>query len=138
MREILAHKLLAIRAILTGFIVLLPLTAAKHRLAYLPWADGPLQFWSLTCLSFAVSGWVVARTHRGHHAPMVMAFTVYALAYKVLMFTLVFQHFQSASDPLQLPLDFALTLLSVLCATAGGLPGWDLDESKSRAQRGTD
>jgi hypothetical protein len=79
------HKLLALRAIATGF-------AIEFLLIFL-WQltpDAPLlsvEFWLVgmptTLLAHAATGWIVARTHRAHPVPMVSAFLVCLLLWYV-------------------------------------------------------
>jgi hypothetical protein len=73
------HKLLALRAVATGF-------ATEFLFVFLWDVLGPelaifsIMQWmtqvSVTLLTQAATGWVVARTHRAHQVPMVLAFLI--------------------------------------------------------------
>jgi hypothetical protein len=98
-REIRAHKLLCLRAVTVGGIFLFisswPVLLLTHPYAH-PWLFGTLNNWVLGAglipptwqgyamnrfgllvfgyIGFAGAGWMVARFHRAHRTPMVLAF----------------------------------------------------------------
>jgi hypothetical protein len=81
LRTIAQHKLLAMRAILTGWVVLFFLSYAVERpllaLGY-RWIGGSLSATvsaMLDCLALAAAGWAVARLHRPWQTAMLMIFT---------------------------------------------------------------
>jgi hypothetical protein len=82
LRDIAGHKLLAMRAILTGWVVLFFLSYAVERpflaLGY-RWIGG--SWWQtasvlLDCCALAASGWAVARLHRPWQTAMLAVFTL--------------------------------------------------------------
>src|SRR5260370_5276313 len=100
--DIWNHKLLAVRAIATGLIAMLPLRAIRFHLASQRWGDNPFVFWSLTFLSFGFAGWVVAQTHT------------------TWLFSAHYGQFWSGSHPYRFPIDVSLTGAALLCSLAGG------------------
>ena len=50
------HKLLALRAVGIGILVILPASAFKYQITSHPWAGGLIAFWTFTLLSFAFCG----------------------------------------------------------------------------------
>jgi hypothetical protein len=120
------HKMLALRAVATGF--------ATEFLFIFLWNGGPdlpmfstagwiIQF-SVTLLSHTATGWVVARTHRPHQVPMVLAFLICGLfvygsytfsAARVIVVG-------SINDPRFRPY-LAMYLMTIFTATAGVLLG---------------
>jgi hypothetical protein len=93
LRTIASHKLLAMRAILTGWVVLFLLSYAVERpflaLGY-RWIGGAS--WStvsvlLDCGALAASGWAVARLHRPWQTAMLVAFTLSLAPFDVASYT---------------------------------------------------
>ena len=93
LRTIACHKLLAMRAILTGWVVLFflsyaverPLLAVGYRFIGGSW-------WAtfsviLDCLALAASGWAVARLHRPWQTAMLAVFTVSLALFDVGSYT---------------------------------------------------
>jgi len=96
-REIRAHKLLSVRAVLVGYVFAevaysmleLPLFNLLKKFAFgsgflagTRWEHGYIFLWAaIVCLSAAGIGWVVARLHRSHRRAMVF---VYAFAQLLL------------------------------------------------------
>jgi hypothetical protein len=96
-REISAHKLLAVRAVLVGYVFAevahsmleLPLFNLLKKFAFgsglvegTQWAHGYIDPWAaIACLSAAGIGWVVARLHRSHQRGMVFAYAVAQLLF---------------------------------------------------------
>jgi hypothetical protein len=92
-RIVAQHKLLALRAILTGWIVLFFLSYAVERpvlsLGY-RWIGGswwPTVSALLDCLSLAVSGWAVARLHRPWQTAMLAVFLLSLAPFDVASLT---------------------------------------------------
>ena len=84
------HKMLAVRAVLTGCAMNYALTVALQHLpaVYIPpkawiatWAIGL----ALMLLMQAVTGWVVARTHRARPVPMVTAFAIFLMLWAIVL-----------------------------------------------------
>jgi len=73
------HKVLALRAVATGFAIESLFIFLWNRAPELPMlfsiAWWMIQF-SVTLLTQVATGWVVARTHRAHQIPMVLVFLV--------------------------------------------------------------
>jgi hypothetical protein len=74
------HKVLALRAVATGFaieflFIFLWNRAPELQLPRFSIAAWMIQF-SVTLLTQVATGWVVARTHRAHQIPMVLVFLV--------------------------------------------------------------
>jgi hypothetical protein len=103
-QEIRAHKVLAVRAVVTGWAV----WYVYQRFAS-SWVDGILIYlrqmlppaiqykvsfgfvWWIIWLSVrAASGWTVARLHRGHQTAMVLLFSASVLLWKLRMLPLTF------------------------------------------------
>lgn len=93
LRTIAHHKLLAIRAIFTGWAVLFFLSYAVERpilaLGY-QWIGGSV--WALVstlldCVALGVSGWAVARLHRPWQTAMLIAFMVSMAPFDVGLYT---------------------------------------------------
>jgi hypothetical protein len=76
------HKLLAVRAIATGFAVEYLCLLLWWKFSYLlpPQRMLSAQGWttqlSIVLLTQTVTGWVVARTHRAHQVPMLLLFLI--------------------------------------------------------------
>lgn len=92
-RTLASHKLLAMRAVLTGWVVLFFLSYAVERpilaLGY-RWIGG--SWWAtisvaLDCLALAASGWAVARLHRPWSAAMLLVFTLSMAPFDVALYT---------------------------------------------------
>jgi hypothetical protein len=93
LRTIARHKLLAMRAILTGWVVLFFLSYAVER----PLLAVGYRFiggsWSATisvildCLSLAASGWVVGRLHRPRQTAMLVVFMLSMAPFDVGSYT---------------------------------------------------
>jgi hypothetical protein len=79
------HKLLALRAIATGFAIEVLVIFLWQFVPDLPLFS--VEFWivdvSAILLTQPVTGWIVARTHRAHPVPMVSAFLVCFLLWYV-------------------------------------------------------
>lgn len=103
-QEIRAHKVLAVRAVATGWAVWY-----VYGMFVSPWVsrisislggklplalqyDAPNWFvWWIIWLSVrAASGWIVARLHRGHQTAMVLLFSASVLLWKLRMLPLTF------------------------------------------------
>jgi hypothetical protein len=98
-REIVGNKLLSLRAIVAGVVVVMPLAAVFKRLAYFSWANGPLQFCFLNGLTFVVAGAAVGHKFPKHRAAMVTAFMLYALAARASLVGFNVHQFFSPSHP---------------------------------------
>jgi hypothetical protein len=93
LRTIIRHKLLAMRAILTGWVVLFFLSYAVER----PLLAVGYRFiggsWSATfsvmldCLTLAASGWAVARLHRPWQTAMLLVFMLSLAPFDVASYT---------------------------------------------------
>jgi hypothetical protein len=114
------HWGLAIRAVLIGLVTAMTLRLVREQMAELGIGADPVLFWVFNCLSFTFAGWVVASTHPGHRLPMVLAFTLYTMTYKVWMISTHFQDYWNPARPLECVRDIALTGLTLLCCLAGG------------------
>jgi hypothetical protein len=95
-REITAHPVLALRAIVVGWAVwyfyavaVIPALIVPLARRILPtgWAmtSSPfvITWWALWAPSYAVSGWAVARLHRPHRIAMVLAFAASIFLYEL-------------------------------------------------------
>jgi hypothetical protein len=82
-RDIRNHKLLALRAVVTGWVLSLGWVWFMQQLFHFPRLTlGPdtgfiLMFDCLTWLHWILIGWVVARTHRSHPVAMALAYFVW-------------------------------------------------------------
>jgi hypothetical protein len=81
------HKLLALRAIATGFAIELPLIFLWRFVPdlHLPLFSVEFQIinGTVSLLAHGATGWIVARTHRAHPVPMASAFLVCFLLWYV-------------------------------------------------------
>lgn len=120
-RQVSRNKLMSLRAIATGLLVVVPLTALIRRVASFSWDSGPFQFWILSCCAFAIAGAVIGQRFPSHRAAMVAAFTLYALAAKVSLVGFNALQFSSPSHPFRSLVLAAATVAAPLCTVAGGL-----------------
>jgi len=93
LRTLASHKLLAMRAILIGWVVLFTLSYAVERpllaLGY-KWVGG--SWWAtvsvlMDCAALAASGWVVARLHRPWQTAMLLVFVLSLVPFDVGSYT---------------------------------------------------
>jgi hypothetical protein len=81
------HKLLALRAIATGFAIELPLIFLWQFVPDLHLPPFSVEFQiingTVSLLAHGTTGWIVARTHRAHPVPMASAFLVCFLLWYV-------------------------------------------------------
>jgi hypothetical protein len=110
-REAAGNKLLSLRAIATGMVVVMPLTAVFKRAADFSWGNGPLQFCFLSCFTFVVAGAAVGHKFPRHRAAMVTVFTLYALTARVSLLGFNAPHFFSPSHPFR---EFAYAAVAIL------------------------
>jgi hypothetical protein len=93
LRTIGRHKLLALRAIATGWVVLFFLSYAVERpLLALGYRFIGGSWWAtisvaLDCLALAVSGWAVARLHRPWQTAMLVVFTLSLAPFDLASYT---------------------------------------------------
>jgi len=140
-QEIRAHKLLAVRAVATGWAVwymygvfVSPwlsriLISLGHKLPLALQHGAPYGFvWWIIWLSVrAASGWIVARFHRGHQTAMVLLFSASVLLWKLRMlpwtFILVGDAFGNSIFFPYLASQLAGVILAPVSILAGGLLG---------------
>ena len=139
-KEISAHKLLAVRAVAIGWVVLY-----MYRIFVSPWLYGlllpyaqelPLAFkfgatsgfaWWVIWLSVrAASGWIVARFHREHQTAMVLIFSASVLLWKIPMLSWIFSSLvvDAFGDSRYAPYivsNLASVILPPVCILLGGL-----------------
>ena len=140
-QEIRAHKLLAVRAVATGWAVLYVyqvfVSAWLNGILTSLWQILPLAFqyrvpyefvWWIIWLSvWAASGWIVARLHRGHQTAMVLLFSASVLLWKLRMLpltcTLVLDALGDSRLLRYLASQLAHIILPPLSTVVGGLFG---------------
>jgi hypothetical protein len=136
-KEVRAHKLLAVRAIVTGWTVWLVLCILLRDPPPVP-PNGsillervlPANWWMhlfypyvlITCVVSAASGWVVARFHRPHQTAMVLVFAISILLCRLpWVFTLVVDAFDNSRYLPALSVQVDWTFLTVGSILFGGL-----------------
>jgi hypothetical protein len=140
-QEIRANKLLAVRAVATGWAVWYVyglfvsswvgwiLISLGQRLPPALQYEAPSWFvWWIIWLSVrAASGWIVARLHRGHQTAMVLLFSASVLLWKLRMLplicNLVLDAFGDSRLLHYLPSRLASMILPPVSILAGGLCG---------------
>lgn len=140
-QEIRAHKVLAVRAVATGWAVLyvyqsFVFSCVDRILLYLGQILPPaIQYkvpyafvWWIVWLSVrAASGWIVARLHRGHQTAMVLLFSASVLLWKLRMLPLIYHLALDAVGDSSflhyLPSQLASMILPPVSILAGGLFG---------------
>ena len=140
-QEIRAHKLLAVRAVATGWAVWY--VYGLFVSSWVGWIlislgqklPPPLQYeapywfvWWIIWLSVrAASGWIVARLHRGHQTATVLLFAASVLLWKLrmlpLIYNLVLDAVGDSSFLHYLPSRFASMILPPVSILVGGLFG---------------
>jgi hypothetical protein len=126
------HKLLALRAIATGFAIELPLLFLWQCVPdlHLPLFSVEFQIINVTValLAHGAAGWIVARTHRAHPVPMASAFLVCFLlwyvsrSFSVARMILVDSLTRPEARP-YLALYLMVIFLPVIGIVAGGILG---------------
>jgi hypothetical protein len=91
--EAASNKMLSLRALATGLVIIMPLTAVFKRAADFSWGNGPLQFCFLSCFTFVVAGAAIGHKFPRHRAAMVTVFTIYALTARVALIGFNTPHF---------------------------------------------
>jgi hypothetical protein len=135
-KEISAHKLLAVRAVATGWAVWYLYVLVMFKLL-IPFAQElPLAFrfgpysgfaWWIIWLSVrAASGWIVARFHREHQTAMVLIFSASVLLWKVQILpwtfsSLVVDAIGDSRYARYIVGNLASVLLPPVCILIGGL-----------------
>jgi hypothetical protein len=117
--EIVSNKLICLRGVVTGLLIVMPLTAVFGALAYFAWMDGPLQFWVLTCCAYMITGVALAYKFPSHRVAVITAFTLYALIAKISLVGFNEQRFLGSSDPVGDVVAAAATVLAPVCTVAG-------------------
>jgi hypothetical protein len=137
--EVRGHKLLTIRAIVTGWAVWLFLCVLLRNppavgdgvqsvlAQVLPanwWIHSFYPFALITCLVSATSGWVVARLHRPHQVAMVLVFVASVLLCRFpWLITLAVDSLDNARYLHSLSGEFDWIFLTVTSIFVGGLLG---------------
>jgi hypothetical protein len=139
-KEISAHKLLAVRAVATGWAVwyvyglfvrpwlnglLLPF-AQELPLAFKFGATSGFAWWVIWLSVWAAIGWVVARSHREHQTAMVLIFSASVLLWKLQILPWTFSSLvvDAIGDSRYAPYivsNLASVLLPPVCILIGGL-----------------
>ena len=115
--DLRGHKLLAVRAIVVGLLVVMPLRALREEFGLHGWWI----FWVWQLAMFALAGWVVARTHREFRPAMVLAFAGYVVFARAWLVVTHGVHFWSSASAWEMSRDLGLTALCVVACVAGGL-----------------
>jgi hypothetical protein len=139
-REIAAHPVLALRAIVVGWAVwyfyavaVIPalIVPLARRILPTAWAmtSSPfvITWWALWAPIYAVSGWAVARLHRPHRIAMVLAFAASIFLYELRMLPWIWFHARNSLTSTRflpyLVFDWQALIVSPLSALLGGLWG---------------
>jgi hypothetical protein len=119
-REAASNKLLSLRAIATGMLVAMPLSAVVKRAADFSWGNEPLQFCFLNCFIFVVAAAAVGHKFPRHRAATVAVFTLYSLTARISLIAFNAPHFFSPSHPPRELGYAAVTILAPLFTLFGG------------------
>jgi hypothetical protein len=126
-RDIRDHKLLAVRAIATGWVLQfawLGFVRFAQPRAYV-WHEGPIVYWQLMFLSTfttwpAFVGWVVGRTHLAQQAAMVLLYTASIVAWSIWYFSVHYVEIKHMPIPSQLSIDIQLDCAILVSTLVGG------------------
>jgi hypothetical protein len=139
-KEISAHKLLAVRAVATGWAVwflyvsliapwlyeiLIPL-AHRFPFAFDLYVPSGFVWWIIWLSVRAASGWIVARLHREHRAAMVLTFSASVLLWKLqtlpwILSNLIVDAIGDSRYAPYIVTNFASVILPPVCILVGGL-----------------
>ncbi len=134
-RDVRNHKLLAMRAIAVGWLLMIGSRQVVLLFQPRPGVWGRHTLWSLF-LIFTVSvwpaivGWVVARMHRAQQAAMVLVYIASWVIWSLWYFSVHYDEIKRMPIPDQLSIDIAVNCAALLSALVGGF----LQRPKRRLQ----
>ncbi|HUK35295.1 MAG TPA: hypothetical protein VLV86_15370 [Vicinamibacterales bacterium] len=140
--QIVEHKWLALRAIITGYVIWYVFNVTLLKGYVLPWMAPDTTFeWAaymlLMYVLWVANGWVIAKLHRPYSTGMVFAYMLWAIVYSVpIVFTRALDVVQGTSSGSVVAWEIVSRVATLLMVLAGGtLAAYrELKQSRTGAQ----